>query len=196
MKRILTAVAVTAISMAVNAASVSWGIANVKAPDATSLNPVTGTMASGTTVANGYVALLYLTAQSSDFGGSVINKDTVVANIAKGNISTDYIANTTLNANGGLLSVATGYNGSDFASGDSLTAFTVIFNVTDIADIDEATAFMVTDNKTVSFTSSTGAKPFAFGNQSAATWQAVPEPTSGLLMLVGLAGLALRRRRA
>jgi hypothetical protein len=28
------------------------------------------------------------------------------------------------------------------------------------------------------------------------TWAAVPEPTSGLLMLVGLAGLALRRRRA
>ncbi len=27
-------------------------------------------------------------------------------------------------------------------------------------------------------------------------WVAVPEPTSGLLMLVGLAGLALRRRRA
>lgn len=32
---------------------------------------------------------------------------------------------------------------------------------------------------------------FATGNYSA-----VPEPTSGLLMLVGLAGLALRRRRA
>ena len=31
-----------------------------------------------------------------------------------------------------------------------------------------------------------------------ASWgsQAVPEPTSGLLMLVGLAGLALRRKRA
>lgn len=27
-------------------------------------------------------------------------------------------------------------------------------------------------------------------------WQAVPEPTSGLLMLLGMAGLALRRKRA
>ena len=29
-----------------------------------------------------------------------------------------------------------------------------------------------------------------------ATWTAVPEPTSGLLMLLGLAGLALKRKRA
>jgi hypothetical protein len=34
------------------------------------------------------------------------------------------------------------------------------------------------------------------GNGAATSWTAVPEPTSGLLMLVGLAGLALRRRRA
>jgi len=40
-----------------------------------------------------------------------------------------------------------------------------------------------------------------FGNmqsatQNASNWVAVPEPTSGLLMLLGMAGLALRRRRA
>ena len=31
---------------------------------------------------------------------------------------------------------------------------------------------------------------------SAATWTAVPEPTSGLLLVLGVAGLALRRKRA
>ena len=38
--------------------------------------------------------------------------------------------------------------------------------------------------------------PAGEGFQGAGHWSAVPEPTSGLLMLVGLAGLALRRRRA
>ena len=31
---------------------------------------------------------------------------------------------------------------------------------------------------------------------TAVTWQSVPQPTSGLLMLLGMAGLALRRKRA
>ena len=46
-------------------------------------------------------------------------------------------------------------------------------------------------------TQAAGSKlPAAEGFQGAGAWSAVPEPTSGLLMLVGLAGLALRRRRA
>jgi len=35
-----------------------------------------------------------------------------------------------------------------------------------------------------------------YGAFSSAGWQSVPEPTSGLLLLIGMAGLALRRRRA
>lgn len=48
--------------------------------------------------------------------------------------------------------------------------------------------------------SDVGFTQLSFGNMATATkdpsnWAAVPEPTSGLLMLLGMAGLALRRRR-
>ena len=47
----------------------------------------------------------------------------------------------------------------------------------------------------------TGTTTFTFGNmatatQNASNWAAVPEPTSGLLLLLGMAGLALKRKRA
>ena len=36
----------------------------------------------------------------------------------------------------------------------------------------------------------------ALGYQGTGTWSVVPEPTSGLLLLLGMAGLALRRKQA
>ena len=79
---------------------------------------------------------------------------------------------------------------------------------------DETTPCTITDSSNYYLTSEQSLATLAgaytasvaFGNQStpsqaAGAWKsvsgsAIPEPTSGLLMLVGLAGLALRRRRA
>jgi hypothetical protein len=56
-----------------------------------------------------------------------------------------------------------------------------------------------TGSATINFTEggvSTALKDAAGGYTTAGWYTAVPEPTSGLLMLLGMAGLALRRRRA
>lgn len=58
-------------------------------------------------------------------------------------------------------------------------------------------AFTTSGSATYSINFGTGSK-FATETSkfSGATWSAVPEPTSGLLLLLGVAGLALKRKRA
>ena len=96
----------------------------------------------------------------------------------------DAVANATL----GLSDATTGNN-----------AYLVIF---DTATITDASNFYVTEAKSFDTMSGTFSTQIKWGDQETASsaagaWHAVnvPEPTSGLLMLVGLAGLALRRGR-
>ena len=96
-------------------------------------------------------------------------------------------ANAVSNATLGLSDATTGYN-----------AYLVIF---DTATITDSSKFYVTETKEFDTLSGTFSQQIKWGDQedrssAAGAWHAVPEPTSGLLMLIGMAGLALRRKRA
>ena len=96
-------------------------------------------------------------------------------------------------------SAAVGNTTLGLADGKDYSVYLMIF---DTAAVTDSSKFFVTEAKDLSTYS--GADDLAqvkWGSQAGATsWasvsgSAVPEPTSGLLMLVGLAGLALRRGR-
>ena len=93
-------------------------------------------------------------------------------------------------------------SGSPFSPGDTISAYAVIFNASTIAD---ATQVLISEAKSATVNAQGSNITLAFGNMTLtttmntfrnSTWEPVPEPTSGLLMLVGLGALALRRRKA
>ena len=91
---------------------------------------------------------------------------------------------------------------SDLGLADT-TSYSVYLAIFDTATITDSSSYYLTEAKDLQTLAGTLTQQIKFGSQSTASqaagaWTAVsvPEPTSGLLMLVGLAGLALRRRRA
>lgn len=193
MKKIMIACVAVAVSAVAHAASINWTITNVYSPSDSTAKVEAGSMS----------AWLFVTANSTDVttGIPVTTMAAVQAVLDSGDLtglSTLAAANAS-NTAAGTIGGATGLTG--FSSG-SLTAFAVVVDSTDLASAQNY--FLVSDGatKTATFTSATGMKALAFGDQTSITqgsgWTAtaVPEPTSGLLLLLGMAGLALKRKVA
>ena len=106
-----------------------------------------------------------------------------------GEVTSSGLANN--NATGSGLSIT--YNPTGGAAGNTYEA--VLF-----AESSDGKSASYTDLKSITLENDASDQNWAFGNQRTTmgnnTFAVAPEPTSGLLLLVGVAGLALRRRRA
>ena len=139
---------------------------------------------------------------------SVVSRDAMIAALTANDTSkiagTAILAETTTIAQGttGISRINT-TTGTASSSVEKYSAYTVILD----AALGSAKNFIVTaqitDATNPGYMPPGATEPglgnvaMSFGMQNTATWTAMaPEPTSGLLMLVGLGALALRRRRA
>ena len=193
MKKLMIACVAVALAAVAQAASVSWSISNIYSPSDSTAKVAAGGMS----------AWLFVTANSTDVttGIPVTTLAAVQTVLNSGDLTglSSLAAAHSSNTAAGIIGGATGLTG--FSSG-TLTAFAVVVDSTDLATA--GNYFLVSDGatKSATFTSATGAKPLSWGDQTAYTqgagkWTAAaPEPTSGLLLLLGMAGLALKRKVA
>jgi len=188
MKKLIIAAWAVAFAVGVQAASIEWGTTGAFYD--TAGDPDWPTVAAGTTA---YFVFASSYAQSdlvADFAAGTIDNAKLTA-----------INSGTIGADGTVAKVT----GSSTSLAGSQDAYIVILKdadnmfISDIANntIDEmsVTTYGFDEAQTGDIWALNGA---ASAGYSAPGWYtaSVPEPTSGLLMLLGVAGLALRRRRA
>jgi hypothetical protein len=178
MKKLIIAAAMVCAAAFAQAATVNWGISNLKNPSGGA--PTTGwaVMAFYTEVGAGSSAIESAIA-SKTAASLAFETTTLVNSLGTGKV-------TAHDATAAALDTSKNY---DF--------YFVVFNNASVADADQYVMVSALNKEY----SSLDGKYKASGNFSSASWSEVPapvipEPTTGLLVLLGVAGLALRRRRA
>lgn len=176
MKKLIIAAIAVAFGVVANAATVKWQVTNVQSsPDVA--------------VTAGWAVQIYASTVTFDIEKAVAGELTTWATGATAATGTTTI---TYRATG---------NGTQ-ANDTTASYYMVIY---DDASVANAKNYIVSAAKSVTTNAAGSDVSASFGNMSgtgstntflSSSWTAVPEPTSGLLMLLGMAGLALRRRRA
>ena len=188
MKKLIIAACAVAFAAGVQAASISW--MTMGAFYDTAGDPDWNTVAAGTTAyfvfANSYSQADLV----ADFAAGTVNNAKLTA-----------INSGTVGADGTVAKVT----GSTTSLSGSQDAYVVLFEGADNMFISDVVTKTIDELMGSTYTfdeAETGdiwaKNGLATAGYSAPGWYSasVPEPTSGLLMLLGMAGLALRRRRA
>ncbi len=186
MKKILVAVLAVAIGVAANAATWDWKCSS-------SFFDGTGTtekISDGTSVYLMFVSTYSQSTLVSDFASGSVDTTRAVASqsISGAKIGTGSATYTTTDNQTAYLAIV--YGDRLFISS---TADAVVMDVGEGAIAFDSQAYLTRFNNT---TGTLLPDNLASNGYSGAGWYAVPEPTSGLLLLIGMAGLALKRKRA
>ena len=189
MKKLMIALAVVAMGVAANAASYTW----------TTKGRIYDGAGSSAAYASGETAYLMFTSiisQADLVESFIANAATAQATVTGGKVQSAVInseARVSASASYDTTSVETAYyvifaNDKMYVSGTTSAGYDAL-NPDTVQPIEFAAE---TTASKATFADTTATYAGAGWYQAAA----VPEPTSGLLMLLGMAGLALRRRRA
>ena len=187
MKKLIIALAVVAAGVAANAASFSWKAQSGYLYDGAD---TPAKLTSGTA----YLMFTSVMSQSDLVSAFATDAAAAASTVASKTVNAAPVAS---NSRIALTDAFT----ADVTANQ--TAYFVVFNGDNMYVSIEADApYAAVGESTISFGSiSSSSKAFndVAGGYAGAGWYgaaAVPEPTSGLLMLLGMAGLALRRKRA
>ena len=190
MKKLVIALAVAACAVAANAAAFNWTSSGMTAA-AKTINSKAGTALYSATTSY----TLYL------FDAGVTSQDALLAGLRSDKTITSFtsVASQTLASNSQIAAQGFSYG----EAGSTYDFYFAIVNGDDVfLSASKSSAGQASAATSVAFANLGSATKNAFADSTAtfasngAGWYAVPEPTSGLLMLLGMAGLALRRRRA